>query len=183
MKWNTIINIQLGIALPIAKEIVDNLSQMKEVKKISLAGSLRRKMETVGDIDILIASRKPVKIMKKFTSLPQVSEILVNELTKSTIIIKKNIQVDLRIVDPLSYRAALQDFTGSQGHNIKIRGLAQKRGLKINEYGVFNSKTEKKITGEQEEKVYEILNLPFIFPELRENRGEIEFAQEKKYQK
>jgi len=124
MKWNTIINIQLGVALPIAKEIVDNLSQMKEVKKLSLAGSLRRKIETVGDIDILITSRKPVKIMKKFTSLPQVSEILAEGLTKSTIIIQENIQVDLKIVNPLSYGAALQYFTGSQEHNIKIRGLA-----------------------------------------------------------
>ena len=170
----------LGIALPIAKKIKNHLAKMKEVKKINIAGSLRRRVETIGDIDILAASTKPEKIMKEFISLPQTREILSEGLTKSTIITNENIQVDLRIVNPLSYGAALQYFTGSQNHNIKIRGLAQKKGLKINEYGVFDSKTEKKIAGEQEENVYKTLNLPFIFPELREDRGEIEFAQEKK---
>ncbi|MCK5768316.1 MAG: DNA polymerase III, partial [Candidatus Atribacteria bacterium] len=158
----------LGIALPIAKELMNILSQMTEVEKISLAGSLSRKRETIGDIDILIASKIPANIMKKFTTLPRVSEILADGLTKSTIITKENIQVDLRVVDPASYGAALQYFTGSQDHNIKMRGLAQKKGLKINEYGVFETKTGKKIAGEQEGKIYEALNLLFILPELRE---------------
>ena len=173
----------LGIALPIAKKIKNHLGKMKEVKKINIAGSLRRRVETIGDIDILAASTKPEKIMKEFISLPQTREILSEGLTKSTIITNENIQVDLRIVNPLSYGAALQYFTGSQNHNIKIRGLAQKKGLKINEYGVYDAVTDKKIAGEQEVKIYKTLNLPYIPPELREDRGEIESALENKLPK
>ena len=175
--------ILLGIALPIAKKIKNHLGKMKEVKKIDIAGSLRRRVETIGDIDILAASNKPEKIMKEFIALPQTSEILSEGLTKSTVITKENIQVDLRIVNPSSYGAALQYFTGSQNHNIKIRGLAQKKGLKINEYGVYDAITDKKIAGEQEVKIYQTLNLPYIPPELREDRGEIESALENKLPK
>ncbi len=173
----------LGIALPIAKKIKNHLGKMKEVKKINIAGSLRRRVETIGDIDILAASTKPEKIMKEFISLPQTREVLSEGLTKSTIITNENIQVDLRIVNPLSYGAALQYFTGSQNHNIKIRGLAQKKGLKINEYGVYDAVTDKKIAGEQEVKIYKTLNLPYIPSELREDRGEIESALENKLPK
>ena len=173
----------LGIALPIAKKIKNHLGKMKEVKKINIAGSLRRRVETIGDIDILAASTKPEKIMKEFISLPQTREVLSEGLTKSTIITNENIQVDLRIVNPLSYGAALQYFTGSQNHNIKIRGLAQKKGLKINEYGVYDAITDKKIAGEQEVKIYKTLNLPYIPPELREDRGEVESALENKLPK
>ena len=173
----------LGIALPIAKKIKNHLGKMKEVKKINIAGSLRRRVETIGDIDILAASTKPEKIMKEFISLPQTREVLSEGLTKSTIITNENIQVDLRIVYPLSYGAAFQYFTGSQNHNIKIRGLAQKKGLKINEYGVYDAVTDKKIAGEQEVKIYKTLNLPYIPPELREDRGEVESALENKLPK
>jgi len=167
----------LGTALPLAEEIVENLSHLKETNKISFAGSLRRKKETIGDIDILVTSQKPEKIMKTFTSLPQVREILAEGPTKSSVITKDDIHVDVRVVEPISFGAALQYFTGSKAHNIKLRELAVKRGLKINEYGVFDQKTEHRITGEEEEEVYRILDLPFIPPELREDRGEIEAAQ------
>ena len=168
----------LGTALPLAEEIVERLRQLKETDKISFAGSLRRKKETIGDIDILITSQKPEKIMKTFTSLPQVREILAEGPTKASVITKDDIHVDVRVVEPRSFGAALQYFTGSKAHNIKLRELAIKRGLKINEYGVFDSETGQRIAGKEEEEVYRILNLPFIPPELREDRGEIEAAQE-----
>jgi DNA polymerase (family 10) len=170
----------LGTALPAAEDIIEALSQLKEVNKINFAGSLRRKKETVGDIDILITSRKPEKIMKTFTSLPQMREILAEGLTKSSVITKDDIHIDLRVVEPMSYGAALQYFTGSKAHNIKLRELAVKRGLKINEYGVFDVKTDRRVAGESEEEIYQTLNLAFIPPELREDRGEIEVAQENK---
>jgi len=168
----------LGTALPLAEEIVESLRQLKETNKISFAGSLRRKKETIGDIDILVTSQKPEKIMKRFTSLPQVREILAEGPTKSSVITKDDIHIDVRVVEPISFGAALQYFTGSKAHNIKLRELAIKRGLKINEYGVFEVKTDRRIAGEREEEIYKILNLPFIPPELREDRGEIKAAQE-----
>ena len=168
----------LGLALPLAEEIIENLSQLKETNKIGFAGSLRRKKETIGDIDILVTSQKPEKIMKTFTSLPQVREILAEGPTKSSIITTDDIHVDLRVVEPMSFGAALQYFTGSKAHNIRLRELAIKKNLKINEYGVFDSKTDQRITGKEEEEIYRILDLSFIPPELREDRGEIEAAQE-----
>lgn len=170
----------LGLALPLAEEIVKNLSRLDETDKISFAGSLRRKKETIGDIDILVTSQKPEKIMKTLTSLPQVREILAEGSTKSSVITKDDIHVDVRVVEPISFGAALQYFTGSKAHNIRLRELAAKRGLKVNEYGVFDVKTDRRIAGEREEEIYQILNLPFIPPELREDRGEIEAAQENK---
>ncbi|MCK4308722.1 MAG: DNA polymerase/3'-5' exonuclease PolX, partial [Candidatus Atribacteria bacterium] len=170
----------LGLALPLAEDIVEELSQLEETDKISYAGSLRRKKETIGDIDILVTSQKPEKIMKTFTSLPQVREILAEGPTKSSVITKDDIHIDVRVVEPISFGAAMQYFTGSKAHNIKLRELAIKRNLKINEYGVFDVKTDGRIAGEREEEIYQILNLPFIPPELREDRGEIEAAQENK---
>jgi DNA polymerase (family X) len=168
----------LGRALPLAEEMVESLSQLKETNKISFAGSLRRKKETIGDIDILVTSQNPEKIMKTFTSLPQVREILAEGPTKSSIITKDDLHIDVRVVEPISFGAALQYFTGSKAHNIKLRELALKRNLKINEYGVFEVEFGNRIAGEKEEEVYQALNLPFIPPELREDRGEIEAAQE-----
>jgi len=168
----------LGTALPLAEEIVESLSRLDETDKIIFAGSLRRKKETIGDIDILVTSRKPEKIMKTFASLPQVREILAEGPTKSSVITKGDIHVDVRVVEPISFGAALQYFTGSKAHNIKLRELAVKRGLKINEYGVFDVKTDRRIAGESEQEIYQILDLSFIPPELREDRGEIKAAQE-----
>ncbi|MEA2086571.1 MAG: DNA polymerase/3'-5' exonuclease PolX [Candidatus Caldatribacteriota bacterium] len=168
----------LGTALPLAEEIVESLSRLDETDKISFAGSLRRKKETIGDIDILVTSQKSEKIMKTFVSLPQVREVLAEGPTKSSVITKDDIHVDARVVEPISFGAALQYFTGSKAHNIKLRELAVKRGLKINEYGVFDVKTDRRIAGESEQEIYQILDLPFIPPELREDRGEIKAAQE-----
>ncbi|MBU2598201.1 MAG: DNA polymerase/3'-5' exonuclease PolX [Actinobacteria bacterium] len=167
----------LGIALPIANEIVNQLSKLPEVKRISTAGSIRRRKETIGDIDILTTSSNSKKVMNTFINLPQVERVLVSGETKSSIVTFDGIHVDLRVVKPESYGAALAYFTGSKAHNIRIREIAMKNGLKINEYGVFDEKNNKKIAGENEEEIYQILDLPFIVPELREDRGEIEVAK------
>jgi DNA polymerase (family 10) len=169
----------LGAALPIAEEIVSEFKPLDEVDKISIAGSIRRRRDTIGDIDILIASKHPEKIMNKFIHLSQVKEVLAEGLTKSAILTHQDIQVDLRVVTPDSFGAALLYFTGSQAHNVHLREMAVRMGLKINEYGVFQVKDDKKIAGEEEEEIYKILGLPYIMPELREDRGEFEAAQNK----
>ncbi len=166
----------LGVALPIAEEIVDQLKSLREVNQISIAGSLRRRKETIGDIDILITSKKPEIVMNKFINLPQVKEVLAEGLTKSAILTHQDIQADLRVVAPDSFGAALQYFTGSKAHNIRLREMAVKEGLKINEYGVFRVSDEQKIAGKEEQEIYNILGLPMIMPELREDRGEFEAA-------
>jgi len=169
----------LGAALPIAEEIVGEFKPLGEVDRISIAGSIRRRRDTIGDIDILIASKNPEKIMNKFIHLSQVKEVLAEGLTKSAILTHQDIQVDLRVVAPDSFGAALLYFTGSQAHNVHLREMAVRMGLKINEYGVFQVKDDKKIAGEEEEGIYKILGLPYIMPELREDRGEFEAAQNK----
>ena len=165
--------ISLGVAFPIVSEIVE---YMKPVcTNISPCGSLRRMKETIGDIDILCTSNNPESIIKRFVEYPKTLRVIAEGDTKGSIIVKeKSLQVDLRVVEPDSYGAALQYFTGSKQHNIKLRTLAKEKGLKISEYGVF--KGEKKIAGKTEEEVYRVFNMPVIPPELREDRGEIEEA-------
>jgi DNA polymerase (family X) len=167
----------LGVALPIAEEIMNQLKSLDEINQIDIAGSLRRRKDTIGDIDILATSKQPDKVMKKFIHLPEVKEILAEGLTKSAILTQQNIHVDLRVVEPDSFGAALQYFTGSKAHNVRLREMAVKQGLKINEYGVFQTKDDKKIAGKSEQEIYQVLGLPFIMPELREDRGEFETAQ------
>jgi len=163
--------IPIGIAFPIVEEIINQLK--KYVDKIEPAGSLRRMKETIGDIDILATGKNNIEIIEKFITLPIVKEVLAKGDTKASIIVKtNNLQVDLRVVESSSFGSALQYFTGSKPHNIKLRGLAKDKGLKISEYGVF--KEEKKIAGKTEEEVYKVLGLTWIPPELREDRGEIE---------
>jgi DNA polymerase (family 10) len=166
----------LGVALPIAEEIVDQLKSLREVNQISIAGSLRRRKETIGDIDILITSEKPEIVMNRFINLPQMKEVLAEGLTKSAILTHQDIHADLRVVAPDSFGAALQYFTGSKAHNIRLREMAVKEGLKINEYGVFRISNDQKIAGKEEQEIYNILGLPIIMPELREDRGEFEAA-------
>ena len=168
----------LGLALPLAKSIILELKKLKEVKRISIAGSLRRMRDTIGDIDILAASSKPEKVMDKFNSLSIVKNVIVRGETKSSILTESDIQIDLRVVSEESFGAALQYFTGSQNHNIHLRQIAQRKGLKINEYGVFKVKDDKKIASRDEEGIYKTLGMNFIPPELREDRGEIERALE-----
>lgn len=170
----------LGTAHALAEEIISALDSLPEVKRISPAGSLRRMKETVKDIDILIVSSRPTKVMEVFVSLSLVGEIVARGETKSSIRTREGIQVDLRVVEPESFGAALAYFTGSKAHNIRLREMARKRGLKINEYGIFKEKTGKRIAGKEEDEIYRALDLPFIPPEIREDLGEIEAAQKGK---
>jgi len=171
-------------ALELANYIVDELKQLKEIKKIEIAGSIRRRKITIGDIDILVVAddKDRNKIMDFFASLPEVKEILVKGDKKTSVIIKtssgRERQVDLRIFREDEWGAALQYFTGSKEHNVHVREIAKEKGLKLNEYGVFKVDTEEKIAGKTEEEVYNAIGLPYIVPELREDRGEIEAGLE-----
>lgn len=166
----------LGRVLPVAEEMIGKLREISFVNKLSIAGSLRRWKDTIKDIDILATSEDPRKVMEVFVHLPQVKEVLMKGQTKSSIITREGIQVDLRVVSEDSFGAALAYFTGSKQHNIRLREMALKSGLKINEYGIFDVKTGKKLGGRHEGDIYKILDMPFIAPELREDRGEIEAA-------
>lgn len=167
--------IPLGVALPIAEEIVESVRRFRAVKRAEMAGSLRRMRETIGDIDILAASSDPGRVIESFTSLPHVKRVLAAGTTKGSVIVEGNQQIDLRVVEAASFGAALQYFTGSKAHNVKLRDLAKGIGLKINEYGVFRG--DKKLGGREESDVYEAIGLSWIPPELREDRGEVEAAK------
>ena len=173
----------LGVALPLAEEIISRLTKTPGTKQIAACGSLRRQKETIRDIDILVTSRNPKKVMDAFVKLPLIREVLAHGSTKSSAIIKESTQVDIRVVKPRSFGAALMYFTGSKEHNIHLRELAAKKGFKINEYGIFNAKTHKRLGGNTEEQIYKILGLGFVPPELREDAGEIEIAKKDKLPK
>jgi DNA polymerase (family 10) len=170
----------LSIALPYAESIVKELKKLDAVERIMLAGSLRRMRETIGDIDLLVVSKRPKEVMDAFTSLDGVEDVIAKGETKSSIIIK-GINADLRVVDAVSFGAAAHYFTGSKHHNIGIRELGVKKGLKINEYGVFRG--DERIGGEHEEDVFASVGLSYIPPELREDRGEVEAAKENRIPK
>ncbi|MBU1062076.1 MAG: DNA polymerase/3'-5' exonuclease PolX [Candidatus Omnitrophica bacterium] len=167
----------LKTAMDVADSFVAQLKKLKEVKRIDPAGSLRRGKDTVRDIDILVSSKASKKVMDKFTTLPDVKEILAKGPTKSSILTIGNIQVDVRVVKDASYGASLMYFTGSKAHNIKLRQLAIKKGLKLSEYGIFRK--DKSIAGKTEEEMYKTLGMAYIVPELREDRGELEAAEER----
>jgi len=143
--------------------------------QVTVAGSFRRMRETVGDLDILLTKAEPDAVMQHFTAYDEVAEVLSAGSTRGSVVLKCGLKVDLRVMSETSYGAALHYFTGSKAHNIAIRRIAQKLGLKVNEYGVFRS--EARIAGETEESVYRAVGLPYIEPELREDRGEIEAAR------
>ncbi len=166
------------LASDMADDFIGELKKIKDVKKIEIAGSLRRKKETVKDIDILVAAKKSETIMDKFTKLEFVDRVVAKGKTKSSIITRtNNIGVDLRVVTEESFPAALLYFTGSKGFNIKLRQLANKLGFKINEYGVFSNDDKNKLIATSREKnIFSLLKLQFIPPELREDRGEIKSA-------
>jgi len=168
----------LGTALTLAEAILERLRGLPGVDQIEAAGSLRRMKETVKDIDILVTSKRPARVMEIFVGLPNVAEVLAHGETKSSVRLRENIAVDLRVVEPDCFGAALQYFTGSKQHNIRVRELAQRKGLKVSEYGVFNEGTDWRMTGRTEEEVYRAVGLPLIPPELREDGGEIEAALE-----
>jgi len=190
IKEKTIENIKRGIGIVragkermllseasmLAEEILNSLKRVSGIKEISICGSLRRQKETIRDIDILVLSRKGAepKIMDKFVSLPQVRSVIAKGHTRSSILTKEGWQVDLRVVEAKSWGAALIYFTGSKNFNVRLRQLAIKKGLKVSEYGVF--KADRYLCGKDEKEVFAKLGLPYIVPELREDRGEIELS-------
>jgi len=166
----------IGIALPLAEEIVRLIKASAPVIDMSFAGSLRRMRETVGDIDFLAVSSKREEVIRAFTSMPFVREVVVAGDTKATVILDAGIQADLRVLDQASWGSGLQYFTGSKDHNVHLRTIAQRLGFKLSEYGVFRG--EEQIAGATEEGVYESLGMRYIEPEMREDAGEIEAAQQ-----
>ena len=166
---------KLAVAAQYAEALRSYLAAVPGVKQVTVAGSFRRMRETVGDLDIIVTAAPGSNVMQDFTAYDEVAEILVVGPTRASILLKCDLQVDLRVVPEESYGAALHYFTGSKSHNIAVRQIAQKRGLKINEYGVYRGKT--RIAGETEESVYRAVDLSYIPPELRENRGEIPAAR------
>ena len=172
-------------AYPMAQDVLEYMRGEESIREISVAGSLRRMKETIGDIDILVSAERKDwrKIHEHFVKYPEVDKILAKGETKSSVVLKNGRQVDLRTVEPISWGAALQYFTGSKQHNVRVRDIAKEKGLKVNEYGVFKADTEERLGGEREEEVYELVGMEWIPPEIRENWGEIELALERKLPK
>jgi DNA polymerase (family 10) len=166
---------KLAVASRYAEPLVAYLKTASGVSQVQVAGSYRRCRETVGDLDILVVARQGRGVIEHFVAYDEVENVLSSGTTRASVILRSGLQVDLRVVPAVSYGAALYYFTGSRSHTIAVRRIAQRRGLKINEYGVFRGK--KRIAGKTEEEVFETIGLPFIPPELRENRGEIEAAR------
>ncbi len=180
MKEKTSGRVLLDLANVDGLKYIIYLKNCDKIKRISLAGSLRRCKETIGDLDILASSDKPKEVMDFFTNYDDIKQILLKGITKTSVVLNDDLQVDLRVVEDKSFGAALQYFTGSKEHNVKMRSLAIKKGYKLNEYGLFNKKNDKFVVGENEEQIYNKLGLTYIEPELRENRGEIQAAKEQK---
>jgi len=165
----------LGFVWPEISAIAERLRKLKEVKQLEVAGSVRRRKETIGDADILIISDKPQVVMDYFVSMPEVVRVLAHGETKSAVKLKSGLDMDLRVVPEKSYGAALAYFTGSKDHNVALRGWALKKGWKLNEYGLFSG--SKQIAGRTEEEIYKKFGLDYIDPELREMNGELEAAR------
>ncbi len=152
------------------------LRDVKGVRRIEYAGSLRRMAETIGDVDILVASETSAPIMEAFVGLPLVAEVIGSGETKTSVRTSRGLQVDLRVVPPGAWGAALHYFTGSKAHNIRIREIAVRKKLKLSEYGLFRVDGDELLVAETEEEVYERLGMQWIPPTLREDRGEVEAA-------
>lgn len=166
----------VSVAMDLAEYFLERLGARKDVERVDYAGSLRRMAETIGDVDLLVASEDPVAVMDAFTSVGVVERVLAKGETKSSVLTRKGLQVDLRVVPHEAWGAALIYFTGSKPHNIRIREMAVRKGLKLNEYGLFDAKSGRLIVAQTEEEVYDRLGLPWIPPTLREDRGEVEAA-------
>ncbi len=183
----------LGDALPLARMLEERLTKLPEVRKAVAAGSVRRRKETIGDIDILVISKKPGKVMDYFTHMPEVARVSARGETKSSVKLSSGINVDVRVVPEESYGAALNYFTGSKDHNVALRRIAIEKGWKLNEYGLFSAtggksadvrglkrgftRKEIRIAGKTEEEIYRAFGMDYIEPEMREQTGEIELAQ------
>ena len=164
----------IEVAYPIAQRLLTELRAAPGTVKAELAGSFRRSRETVGDLDVLVTSEDPEKVFDAFSRFPEVKEVMLRGGTKESVVLTQGIQVDLRVVEPEEFGAAWVYFTGSKDHNVRLRTMAQERGLKINEYGVLRG--EERVGGRTEADVYATLDLAWIPPELREDRGEIDAA-------
>ncbi len=167
----------LNVALSLAQQFLTRLREVPGVLNVSTAGSLRRMKETIGDLDLLVAARRPGPVMEAFQRSPWTGRVLAAGMTKASILTTRGLQVDLRVVKPASFGAALQYFTGSKEHNVVLRELAVRKGLKVNEYGVFRVSDRHRLAGTEEADVYRALGLAWIPPELRENNGELEAAK------
>ncbi|MDP2932909.1 MAG: DNA polymerase/3'-5' exonuclease PolX, partial [bacterium] len=165
----------LGFILPTVRKIIDSLRAFPEVKRAEFAGSIRRMQETVGDLDILVISNKPSKVMDFFVKMPEVQDVIEKGPTKTSVRLNIGMDADVRVLPPESFGAALQYFTGDKYHNIVLREVAIKKGYKLNEYGLF--KGTKLVAGKTEEEIYEKLGMELMEPELRTNHGEIEAAR------
>jgi DNA polymerase (family 10) len=165
-------------AEPVAEALVAFLEGLPGVKRVALAGSFRRRRETVGDLDVLVVCARGAELLERFAGYEEVGRVLSLGTKRATVLLHSGLQVDVRVVPEASYGAALHYFTGSKAHNIAVRTLGVKRGLKINEYGVFRG--EKQLGGSSEREVYRAVGLPYVEPELREDRGEIEAARKGK---
>jgi DNA polymerase (family 10) len=173
---------KLAEAEQVAEPLQAYLEETDGVKQVVLAGSYRRRRETVGDLDILVTCRRGSPVMDRFTAFEDVEEVLAKGNTKSSVRLRCGLQVDLRVVPEVSYGAALHYFTGSKDHNIAVRRIAVKKELKINEYGVIRGEgdEEERIAGAREDEVFKTVDLPYIEPELREDQGEVEAARKGK---
>ncbi len=165
----------LGEILPLAKEVQVKLEKLKEADSVSVAGSVRRMKDTIGDLDFLAVSGDPEKVTDFFVALPGVIKVWAKGATKASVRLRQGMDMDIRVIPRKSYGAALQYFTGSKEHNIHLRKIAIEKGWKLNEYGLFRG--AKTVKGEREEEIYRALGLKWVAPELRENTGEIEAAQ------
>ena len=168
--------VQVNDALEVAEDLLDRLRAISGVRRAAYAGSLRRMAETIGDVDLLVASDRPERVMDAFVGYDTVARVLAHGPTKSSIVTAGGLQVDLRVIELAAWGAAMIYFTGSKAHNIRIREMAVRKKLKLNEYGLFRADDGSLLAADTEEAVYERLGLPFIEPTLREDRGEIEAA-------
>ncbi len=166
----------LAVATPLVEEMLEYLRAVRGVQRAVAAGSYRRGRETVGDIDLLVTAGTDSDVIDRFTVFPAVAQVVSHGTTRATVVLHNGLQVDLRVVPDESYGAALHYFTGSKDHNVVVRHMAQQLDRKVNEYGVFEGET--RIAGETEESVFAAIGLPWIPPELRENRGEFEAARD-----
>ena len=177
MKRRATGRLRIGDVLPLALEICDRLKDIPGVQKIEYAGSLRRMKETIGDLDFVVATTDAEPVMQAFRAMPNIEEILGAGNTKSSVRLNTGLQVDLRALEPKYWGCAMQYFTGSQQHNIRVREIAQQKGFSLNEYRLINDKTGEELLFDTEAALYAKLGMAYIEPELREDRGEIQAAQ------
>lgn len=173
----------LGYAMPVAEELRSRLAALKSVAQVEIAGSYRRKQETIGDLDILVTSAKPQEAMDFFVKMPEVAEVLAHGATKSAVRLRNGLQIDVRVLKENEYGSALQYFTGNKEHNVALRKIALSKGYTLSEYGLFALKGKRWVAGRTEEEIYRKLGLQLMEPELRSNTGELEAAAKGKLPK